>query len=380
MPQRPSPWLLALIGSLAFFVVSPCYAEPAATGTASSLRSPVRTYGPQQLRPAVAAKIAAIEEQIPRLMEEHHVPGVSVSLIDDRQLVWSRGYGVRCAGTQHQVDPDTVMEACSMSKPFFAYLLLKMVEQQQFDLSHSLVDYLEEDYLDAEPRQQQITGQMALTHTTGLPNWREGGWRSGGPLAISFDPGTEFCYSGEGFLMLQRAVEKVSGVGLDKMAREQLIEPLDIHHTRYVWYDRFVVDASCGHDSKGRVKPIRKYYHDANAAYTLYTTSEDYARFLVEILQDDRSAPHSISADMRTRMLTPISRRDDQQAEWGLGWGLRTVDGSQQVYHSGSNGTGFRCYSEFFPETGTGIVIMTNAVAGRSLWEAVVEKWHSSGE
>ncbi|WP_425397066.1 serine hydrolase domain-containing protein [Aeoliella sp.] len=351
----------------------------AAACQGDDLRSPVRTYGMKSLSPEFAEKIETLDERIPQWMEQHQVLGVSVSMIDDGQLVWSRGYGVRCAGTSHPVDPDTVMEACSMSKPFFAYMLLKLVEQGEFDLSQPLIDYLGEDYLDKEPRQHAITGQMALSHTTGLPNWREGGWQSGGPMTLQFDPGTQFCYSGEGFLMLQRAVEKVTGKGLDEFSRERLIKPLELHHTRFVWDDRFLVNASCGHDGEGRVKSIRKYYHKANAAYSLYTTTEDYARFLVEILKEDRTAPHSISAEMRSRMLTPISEREDQQAEWGLGWGLRKLDPHRQVYHSGSNGTGFRCYSEFFPETGDGLVIMTNSATGRQLWEAAVDQWHSSG-
>ncbi|MEM9702777.1 MAG: serine hydrolase, partial [Planctomycetota bacterium] len=102
-------------------------------------------------------------------------------------------------------------------------------------------------------------------------------------------------------------------------------------------------------------------------------TSEDYARFLVEILQEDRSAPHSISDALRARMLTPISRRDDPDSDWGLGWGLRVRDGLGVAFHSGSNSTGFRCYSEFSLETGDGLVVMTNAASGKNVWEALID-------
>ena len=90
----------------------------------------------------------------------------------------------------------------------------------------------------------------------------------------------------------------------------------------------------------------------ANAAFTLYTSAEDYARFIVEILREDRDGKHSISAATRRQMLTPVAHRDEQNADWGLGWGLSQFQGRRRVYHGGSNGTGFRCLCEFFPETG----------------------------
>ncbi|MFP6763027.1 MAG: P1 family peptidase, partial [Planctomycetaceae bacterium] len=345
---------------------------------ATSMKAPsaVRTYGHPPLAGNLKTQTDRLERQLPVLMDKHRVPGVAIALISDRQLVWSRGYGVRCAGSSAPVLPDTVMEACSMSKPFFAYMLLKLVEQKQFDLETPLVKYLKFDYLANDRRHRSITAGMTLTHTSGLPNWRAGGWRSRSPLSLRFDPGTDFRYSGEGFLMLQRALEKALKSDLDTLSMQRLIRPLNLDNTRFVWNDRFTLRSSCGHDRSGQVKTSRRYYDQANAACSLYTSAEDYAHFLVEVLRKDRSGTHSISAEMRSRMLTAVSRREDQAADWGLGWGLRTIRGRQMVYHSGANGTGFRCYSEFFPDSGHGLVIMTNAIGGQELWKTVIDQWH----
>jgi len=163
---------------------------PAQSSTGTGvLRSAVRRYGHQELSDSLKSRIASMEEQIVPLMEEHHVPGVAVTVIADRRLVWSRGYGVRCAGSDQPVEPETVMEACSMSKPFFAYLFLKLVEEGEFDLNRPLVEYLGRDYVSDDPRHRLITARMVLSHTTGLPNWRDGGWKSDSPLTIAFDPG-----------------------------------------------------------------------------------------------------------------------------------------------------------------------------------------------
>ena len=93
-----------------------------------------------------------------------------------------------------------------MSKPLFTYAALQLVESGKLDLDTPLDHYLPSPYLPDDPRTGEITPRMVMAHTTGLPNWRKGGWRAGGPLPLRFPPGTRFSYSGEGYLYLQRAV------------------------------------------------------------------------------------------------------------------------------------------------------------------------------
>ena len=81
-----------------------------------------------------------------------------------------------------------------MSKPLFAYLFLGLVEEEKLDLDTPLVDYLGADYLQEDPRHRRITARMTLNHTSGLPNWRAGGWRSGAPLSLGFDPGAQWTH------------------------------------------------------------------------------------------------------------------------------------------------------------------------------------------
>lgn len=57
---------------------------------------------------------------------------------------------------------------------------------------------------------------------------------------------------------------------------------------------------------------------------------------------------------------------------YGLGWAIDTTATGDRIHHSGSNGTGFRCYCEFDRRRGTGLVIMANAVNGARLWEDIM--------
>jgi CubicO group peptidase (beta-lactamase class C family) len=291
---------------------------------------------------------------------------------------------VRVAGSSEKVDRDTVFEACSMSKLPLAYTALKLVERGRLQLDTPLAEYLDRPYLADEPLHKKITMRMVLSHTSGFPNWRDGGWKSGGPLPVLFEPGTRFGYSGEGFLFLQRVIEHVTETPLEDYLQQELFQPLGIGISSYVWQGRYDRLAAAGHDAEGRVKPNRSLYRQANAGYSLYCTPHEYAKFLVEMLKEDRSADHSLSAASIGMMLTrqveatgrePIKRAGEPASEtvhWGLGWAIDKTAGGDRIFHSGSNGTGFRCYCEFDRQRGWGIVIMTNAINGRQLWEQTI--------
>ena len=342
---------------------------------------PSRADPPAQTDRSAAARL---DRLVPELMASLHVPGVSIAGIENRQLAWTRQYGVRRAGSPEKVDRDTVFEACSMTKTPFAYLVLRLVEQGKLDLDKPLAGYLDKPYLADQPLHKRITARMVLSHTSGFPNWRKGGWRKGGPLPVLFEPGTRFGYSGEGFLYLQRVVEHVTRTPAQRYVKKELFDPLKMTLSSYAWEDRYEKLAAAGHDAKGEVKPNRSLFRRANAGYSLYTTPSDYARFLVEILKEDRSAAHSLSARSINAMLTPavkatgrkpVQRPDKPVSDvvhWGLGWPIDKTAAGQRVYHGGSNGTGFRCYCEFDRRRGTGIVIMTNAVGGEKLWRRVI--------
>ncbi|NTV76210.1 MAG: serine hydrolase [Holophaga sp.] len=59
---------------------------------------------------------------------------------------------------------------------------------------------------------------------------------------------------------------------------------------------------------------------------------------------------------------------------WCLGWSVNATRGGDIFHHSGSNQTGFRCFSQFDPARGTGLVILTNGLSGGSLWVRLVSR------
>jgi CubicO group peptidase (beta-lactamase class C family) len=328
-----------------------------------------------------------LDQLVPKLMAIYNVPGVSIAGIENREIAWDRQYGVLRAGSEKKVDRNTIFEACSMSKPVLAYLVLKLVEHGQLDLDRPLVEYLDKPYLDDQPLHKLITARMVLSHTTGFPNWRPWGWQSDNPLIVEFEPGTKFGYSGEGFLYLQRVIEHITGTPYCEYADKELLKPLGLNLGSHEWQDCYRDIASVHHNAQGQPQPDNNRYifNDAVSASTLYCTPIEYAKFIVEILKTDRSAAHSLSDQSLDLMFTRVintgwsstfrsGSKIDETIWFGLGWAIERTKSGDRFFHSGSNGDTFRqmCYSEFDRSQGTGIVIMTNAVGGYPLYREVI--------
>lgn len=153
------------------------------------------------------AEIAVLENALPSLMRAAEIPGLSIAVVRDGAVPWTRGFGVKKAGTSQPVTPATVFEGASFSKPLFACGALRLVHDGLLDLDIPLTAYLPDRSFCDDPRLAEISARMVLCHTTGFPNWR----RRGKPLSIDRAPGETFGYSGEGYIYLQKAVERITG-------------------------------------------------------------------------------------------------------------------------------------------------------------------------
>ncbi len=178
------------------------------------------------------------------LMVEHGVPGVGFAVFDEHGLRYEHVSGVKSAATPEPIDRRTAFEAASISKPVFAAVVLSLTGDGVLDLDaplQSLVPELPE--LAHDPRSAILTPRMLLMHRGGLPNWRSRmnfGARTFSALfapddALEFvvDPDTEYRYSGEGYVLLQRIVEERVNAGLDALARDRVFDPLGMTRSSF---------------------------------------------------------------------------------------------------------------------------------------------------
>jgi CubicO group peptidase (beta-lactamase class C family) len=322
--------------------------------------------------------IAQLEKNIPQLMKDGDVPGLSIAVIRDAKVVWLRSFGVANSATNQPVGDDTIFEAASLSKPVFAYGVLKLVEKGKLDLDTPLVKYLPKPYVENDERAGLITARMVLTHTTGFPNWS-----FNQPLKTRFNPGERFSYSGEGFVYLQKVVEHLTGQLLDAVMRQEVFDPLGMTNSSFVWMNKYETLKATGHDSAGTAKPLRKY-SAANAAGSLHTTTADYAKFVIAMMKSTGLKKETFKQmlDQQAKVDEGCSNCLDRKPTgkfsnsifWGLGWGLQQTENGNSFWHWGDNNGDTHCFIIASEKQKSGVLIFTDSGNGHSIIPAIVEQ------
>jgi CubicO group peptidase (beta-lactamase class C family) len=256
------------------------------------------------------ADVPWLNGNLPAPQRHLHVPRATLPILQHRNVFWARGYALSDERPCAPVTAETVFEACSMAKPVLALVAMQLVQEGSLDLDRPLVEYLGGDYLPDQPEHRRITARMALTHRTGFVNWRAGYDEMGGPLPLQFAPGSEYAYSGEGILFLQRAIEAVSGQPLDRLAEERLFAPLGLRRTGFVWTEALEADLASGHRDDGSYK-ARTRYLAPNAAYSLYTTPTEYARVMLTLQHPELLGDRALTRSTTELMLQRQLRVDD---------------------------------------------------------------------
>ncbi len=316
--------------------------------------------------------ISNLEIAIPQIMEKATVPGLSIAVIRDGELIWTKGFGVKNLETKDPVTNETVYEAASFSKPVYAYAVLKLVERGQLNLDKPLYEYVSDDYIEQnylgrkidDERFRKITARMVLTHTPGFPNWR-----GRDSLKINFEPGEKFSYSGEGFGYLQKVVEKISGLSLNDFMKKEVFDPLGMTSSSYIWQESYEKNTASPHNMMQEVakkgKPQR-----GHAAASLHTGAADFAKFIMAIMNHT-----GLQSSIIDSMLTPqviVDPEDTKKVVWGLGVGLQKTLHGISYWHWGDNGN-FKCFFVAFPQQKIGIVYFTNSNFGLAVRKQIVE-------
>jgi len=321
------------------------------------------------------ASVAKLQADIPRLMKEADIPGMSIAVVRNGKVAWHNNFGVKNSKTAQAVDDNTVFEADSLSKPVFAYAVLKLVEQGKIGVDAPLTTYLPKPYIDNDPRLDQITARIVLSHRTGFPNWRGGG----NPLTIHFAPGERFSYSGEGFVYLQRAVEQIEGKPLNDVMSALVFTPLGMTSSSYVWRPDFDERTATGHDSDGTPQDLWKP-KEAGAASTLNTTAHDYALFVAAVVNGvglKRTTFHEMETPQIavnpecTNCTEKTPKGLSKNIFWGLGWGIQKNGKDVSLWHWGDNGS-FKCFVVANPARKSGVMMFTNSENGLAIAPAVV--------
>jgi serine-type D-Ala-D-Ala carboxypeptidase/endopeptidase len=338
----------------------------------------------------------ALDQDVERLMKAAHVQGLAISIFNNNKAVYKKTFGYKRIDTKEPLQTNTNFYGASLSKSVFAVLVMKLVEEGILDLDKPLQSYLpmpiyeykpatkwHDDYRDlrGDTSYTKITARMCLSHTSGFPNWR---WdEQEQKLRVKFEPGTRYGYSGEGLVYLQVVLEKMLGKPLESLMQEKIFTPLAMHHSAYSWKPRFEQNYAFGHNATGQLYEKDKD-NEPRSASTLETTLDDYTLFTESVLNHKTLKPASTKAmfspQIKLRSVQqhgPLRFKDSTlndsiMLSAGLGWLLLQSPYGLGAFKEG-HGDGFQHYSILFPQSDSGIVILTNSDNGESIFKELLE-------
>jgi CubicO group peptidase (beta-lactamase class C family) len=328
-----------------------------------------------QVRGATVEKWNVVE-----WMQEHHVVGLSLAVINDGKIEWAKGYGCLEVGSPVPVTASTIFQAGCISKAIAAVVALQLVRRGVLDLDEDINRRLKSWKLPENEHTavEKVSVRRLLSHKAGLSVCRfNGGYPSDGPIPglpqlldgrepaktgpvrVERLPGVEWRYSNGGYMVLQQLIEDATGKPFATAAKCEVFEPFGMLSSSFAYEPPYTAASGHGPD-QSLVEGKWRYYPDL-AASGLWTNALDLARFLI-ILQQSFSTP-SVTEPFASKSVHQMLSLESK--DWGLGVHVRGI-GDDLCFEHGGRTTGYRSLMFGYASRGQGVVLMSNSEGGAS--------------
>ncbi|MGI9517730.1 MAG: serine hydrolase domain-containing protein [Pirellulaceae bacterium] len=323
-----------------------------------------------------------IDRMLSQFMFDHQVPGATMAISRNGQIVYQRGFGYRQLENERVMEPDTLLRIASVSKPVTAAAIMQLVDRGQMELDQPLfADLHKLTAVEFDPRWQAITLDHLLRHRAGwdrvesfdpmfrqhviarhfqvqIPVEPEMIMRYMLEHPLQHDPGRQFAYSNFGYSVLGRAIERASEMTYQQYVVENVFRPLGIRgarvgRTRFDERDR---KESCYYPRDGRFAehsridaqvfdvPVQYggwYQESLDAHGGLIATAADLVRFASSFDQPDQCP--IMSSEAVREMFLPVNLDEIELDEQGIrqfyayGWQVVALDDGERFncYHMG---------------------------------------------
>ncbi len=303
-------------------------------------------------------------------------PGCSLAIIQDGEILYTRGYGM--ANLEHSIpnQPWTRFYLASMSKQFTAFCIALLEEEGKLNLDDDIRKWLPE----IPQYQTPITVQHLVHHTSGLRDYLGLSFMAGHPMddlitepetlellsrqkELNFNPGDEYLYSNTGYILMSMIVARASGKSFRQYANEMIFQPLGMKHTHV-------------HDNHLEMVPQRATgYSPARASYHLSVPNFDMVgdggiySCVLDLYKWDQNFYHNKLGKGRPelieRVLSTLKLNDGSDNHYAFGLMVEQYKGLLEVNHGGAYG-GYRTEMIRFPEQHFSVIVLGNHAGFRS--------------
>jgi CubicO group peptidase (beta-lactamase class C family) len=332
--------------------------------------------------PPLSDALTLVDEWLEAQQAYDRLPGISVGIVKDQQLIWSKGYGFADIKEKAPATPSTLYSICSITKLFTSIAIMQLYEQGKLRLDDSvsaiLPDFaIRQQFKDSAP----ITIRSLLTHSSGLPREVDFPYWTGPDYSFPtkkqmaarlddqktlYPASTYFQYSNLGMTILGQIVEKLSEKPYDDYVEENILKPLHLSHTVCSPSESASSRLATGYSSikrDGTRDAIPLFETRAlKPAAGFFSTVEDLATFAAWQFRLLQSGGKEILQASTLKEMQRVQWVDpDWKVHWGLGFVVFQNGGSTLVGHAGSC-PGYRTVLLMDMKQKLGIIFMINSM------------------
>ncbi|MBR9913651.1 MAG: serine hydrolase [Algicola sp.] len=332
-----------------------------------------------------------LDSLIQNTLSTFEVPGISVGILKDSDIVYAKGHGIRSLTNKKSMNANTLVGVASNSKGFTCFALAMMVDEGKLQWDDKVRQHIPEFRLHDPWVTEEFTVRDLVTHRSGL------GLGAGDlmffPEGNNFTTEaiianlkylkpessfrSEFEYNNNMFIVAGEVLERVSGLTWEAFIETKIMAPVGMTSSK-ASYNRItdksnIIDAHTMAD--GEVIQIpHDWSETANPAGGIVSNVPDmltWAQFLMNdaVTSDGKRLLSEAQMHELWQLQTPLRVRkgdwyDSNFRGYGLGWFLTDVKGGhKQVYHTGGL-IGTVTQFTMIPDMNLAIVVLTNQMNG----------------
>lgn len=374
--------------------VAPVAATPALTQPAV-----VAPPAPSAAAPLPAPQLEAfVDGVVRRAMSRDHIAGVTISVVQNGQVVLKKGYGFANLGQRKPVDPDkTLFRIASISKTFTWIALMNEIEAGRMRLDGPVNLYLPEPLqLKDQGKKTPVRLKDLMTHTGGFEDRSLGQLFERDPNRVRplndylrqerprrvREPGLLPSYSNYGAALAGAAVSNVVGKPFEQLVSEEIILPAGMSRTTFrearPWNDRLpapmnetlAADLSDGFSwtPMGWKTQPREFMGQVAPAASASSTAGDMARYMTLLLNGGTFNGRIIFSPKTAQAFrTPMYRPAPEAAGWNAGFMDIALPGDRHGFGHGGATLYFHSNLVIVPDLGLGIFVSVNTDSGANL-------------
>ena len=315
-----------------------------------------------------------IDSYLESLVNRLKIPGLTVAATQNDTVIYTGAFGFTNIDTKQPMRAENVFHWASVSKTFVGTAIMQLVEKGKIDLDEKLVTYLPY-FKQKDPYYRDITIRQMLNHTSGIGDVADYEWDKpqfdGGALErfvrgiandkMKFEPGKDWSYSNTAFETLGHVIAKVSGVPFETYIRENILDPLEMTTTSFIYSEIPDSLKVSGHQwaAKPVVSKVYPYNRRHAPSSTLNSNVVEMTHYAIAHLNRGEYNGKRILADASYDVIWKNSVNIENKAQVGVSWFLGERKGLKTVSHGGSD-TGFRSFFVLIPEKNISIQVVSN--------------------